>query len=39
MTEADAQLDGFEWYRQHARRFVAEAALADGWGDTRQLGT
>ena len=33
VAEADAQLDGFEWYRQHARRFVAEAALADGWGD------
>ncbi|HTW00052.1 MAG TPA: helix-turn-helix transcriptional regulator, partial [Streptosporangiaceae bacterium] len=21
------------WYRQYARRVVAEAALADGWGD------
>ena len=33
MARADALLDGFEWYRQDAHRFVAEAALADGWGD------
>jgi DNA-binding CsgD family transcriptional regulator len=29
---ADAQLERSEWYRQLGRRLVAEAALADGWG-------
>lgn len=31
-TAADEALAGCAWYRQHARRLVAEAALADGWG-------
>jgi DNA-binding CsgD family transcriptional regulator len=30
---ADAVLAPCPWYRHHARRLVAEAALADGWGD------
>jgi DNA-binding CsgD family transcriptional regulator len=30
---ADRLLAPCPWYRQHARRLVAEAALADGWGD------
>ena len=32
-AEADATLAACSWYQQHARRLVAEAALADGWGD------
>jgi DNA-binding CsgD family transcriptional regulator len=28
-----AELEGFEWHRQLGRRLVAEAALADGWGE------
>jgi DNA-binding CsgD family transcriptional regulator len=32
-TAADATLAPCPWYRQHARRLVAEAAIADGWGD------
>ena len=31
-TRADADLVPSDWYRHHARRLVAEAALADGWG-------
>jgi DNA-binding CsgD family transcriptional regulator len=30
---ADRVLAPCPWYQQHARRLVAEAALADGWGD------
>jgi DNA-binding CsgD family transcriptional regulator len=30
---ADASLAPCPWYRYHARRLVAEAALTDGWGD------
>jgi DNA-binding CsgD family transcriptional regulator len=30
---ADATLEPCPWYRQHARRLVAEAAIANGWGD------
>lgn len=30
---ADADLSLCPWYRHHARRLVAEAALTDGWGD------
>jgi DNA-binding CsgD family transcriptional regulator len=30
---ADAGLEGIDWYRMLGRRLVAEAALADGWGD------
>jgi DNA-binding CsgD family transcriptional regulator len=30
---ADADLAPCDWFRQHARRLVAEAAIADGWGD------
>jgi len=32
-TAADATLTPCPWYRQHARRLVAEAAIADRWGD------
>ncbi len=35
---ADADLAPCDWYRHHARRLVAEAAIADGWGNpTRWL--
>ncbi|QYN37678.1 DUF2791 family P-loop domain-containing protein [Pseudonocardia sp. DSM 110487] len=35
---ADADLAPCDWYRHHARRLVAEAAITDGWGDpTRWL--
>ena len=33
VDQADAELERFEWYRQVARRHLAEAALTDGWGD------
>jgi DNA-binding CsgD family transcriptional regulator len=33
MAAADAELDGRPWYLHLARRLVAEAALADGWGE------
>ncbi|MDQ3644759.1 MAG: DUF2791 family P-loop domain-containing protein [Actinomycetota bacterium] len=33
MAEGDRLLTGFEWARQLARRLVAEAAIADGWGE------
>ncbi|TWF75098.1 regulatory LuxR family protein [Pseudonocardia hierapolitana] len=37
-VRADADLAPCDWYRHHARRLVAEAAIADGWGDpTRWL--
>ena len=29
----DDELAPVDWLRQHARRLVAEAAIADGWGD------
>jgi DNA-binding NarL/FixJ family response regulator len=29
----DDTLAPSDWYRQHARRLVAEAAIGDGWGD------
>jgi DNA-binding CsgD family transcriptional regulator len=32
-AQADADLAPCAWYRQHARRLVAEAAIAHGWGD------
>jgi DNA-binding CsgD family transcriptional regulator/tetratricopeptide (TPR) repeat protein len=32
-ARADADLAPSDWYRHHARRLVAEAALEDGWGD------
>jgi DNA-binding CsgD family transcriptional regulator/tetratricopeptide (TPR) repeat protein len=32
-ARADADLGPCDWYRHHARRLVAEAALVDGWGD------
>lgn len=35
---ADADLAPCDWFRHHARRLVAEAAIADGWGNpTRWL--
>lgn len=37
-VRADADLAPCDWFRHHARRLVAEAAIADGWGDpTRWL--
>lgn len=33
---ADATLAPCAWYRQHARRLVAEAAVTDGWGDPQR---
>jgi DNA-binding CsgD family transcriptional regulator len=37
-ARADADLAHCDWYRHHARRLVAEAAIADEWGDpTRWL--
>ncbi|MGH9151485.1 MAG: AAA family ATPase [Acidimicrobiales bacterium] len=35
-ARADADLAPCDWYRHHARRLVAEAAIADGWGDPKQ---
>jgi DNA-binding CsgD family transcriptional regulator len=35
-ARADADLAPCEWYRYHARRLVAEAAIADGWGDPKR---
>jgi DNA-binding CsgD family transcriptional regulator len=32
-VRADAVLAPCDWFRQHAKRLVAEAAIADGWGD------
>jgi DNA-binding CsgD family transcriptional regulator len=38
-ARADADLAPCDWYRHHARRLVAEAAIVDGWGDpARWLG-
>jgi DNA-binding CsgD family transcriptional regulator len=34
-AEADQTFAGCRWFQLHARRLVAEAALADGWGDPR----
>ncbi|MDP9388876.1 MAG: LuxR C-terminal-related transcriptional regulator, partial [Actinomycetota bacterium] len=33
VAEADAALGDHRWFRHLGRRLVAEAALADGWGD------
>jgi DNA-binding CsgD family transcriptional regulator len=33
VASADAQLEGCEWFRHLGIRLVAEAALADGWGE------
>lgn len=33
MTEGDRILGDHEWLRQLGRRLVAEAAIADGWGE------
>jgi DNA-binding CsgD family transcriptional regulator len=33
VAAADRELAAFEWFRHVARRLVAEAALADGWGE------
>jgi len=33
VAEADSLLAGHRWFRHLGRRFVAEAAIADGWGD------
>jgi DNA-binding NarL/FixJ family response regulator len=32
-ARADTDLVPSDWYRHHARRLVAEAALVDGWGE------
>lgn len=32
-AEGDADLAPTEWYRHLARRLIAEAAIADGWGE------
>lgn len=33
VAEADRALDDHRWFRQLGRRLVAEAAVANGWGD------
>jgi DNA-binding CsgD family transcriptional regulator len=33
VSRADSDLADMEWYRHLGRRLVAEAALANGWGD------
>ena len=33
MARADGSIQPLAWFQHHARRLVAEAALADGWGD------
>lgn len=33
MAQADRSLDDHRWFRNLGRRLVAEAAVADGWGD------
>jgi DNA-binding CsgD family transcriptional regulator len=33
MGEGDRLLEGHRWFRHLGRRLVAEAAVADGWGD------
>lgn len=33
---ADATLAPCAWYRQHARRLIAEAAVSDGWGEPQR---
>jgi DNA-binding CsgD family transcriptional regulator len=35
-ARADTDLAPCDWYRHHARRLVAEAALVDGWGDPKR---
>lgn len=33
MARADGRIEPLAWFQHHARRFVAQAALTDGWGD------
>lgn len=33
LAQAWNVFDGFDWHRHHGRRLVAQAAIADGWGD------
>jgi DNA-binding CsgD family transcriptional regulator/tetratricopeptide (TPR) repeat protein len=33
MLTGDRLLEGLGWFRNHGRRLVAEAAVADGWGE------
>ncbi len=33
MLAGDRQLGGLGWFRNHGRRLVAEAAIADAWGN------
>ena len=33
MARADRCIQPLAWFQHHARRFVAESALADGWGE------
>ncbi|MGZ4737672.1 MAG: AAA family ATPase [Ilumatobacteraceae bacterium] len=33
MAEGDGAVTPLAWFQHHARRLVAESALADGWGD------
>jgi DNA-binding CsgD family transcriptional regulator len=35
-ARADADLAPCDWYRHHARRLVAEAAIRDRWGDPQR---
>ncbi len=35
-AEADTELTPCDWYRHHARRLVAEAAIRDRWGDPKR---
>jgi DNA-binding NarL/FixJ family response regulator len=34
-ADADAELTPCDWYRHHARRLVAEAAIRDRWGNPK----
>jgi DNA-binding CsgD family transcriptional regulator len=36
VAAGDAFLGGFAWYRHLGHRYLAEAAIADGWGDPSQ---
>ncbi len=33
MADADRAVTPLTWFQHHARRLIAESALADGWGD------
>jgi DNA-binding CsgD family transcriptional regulator len=37
VAEGDHELQHSEWFRQYGHRLVAEAAIADGWGDPASL--